>query len=45
MTWYLWRCWRLARGFRENGTYPVYDNFGTWKHIGFGYFWLVEKKR
>lgn len=44
MRWYRWRFGRLVRGYRENGTYPVYDNCGTWKHIAFGYFWLTEKR-
>lgn len=44
MVWYRWRFGRLAMGYRENGTWEVRDGWGTWKHVGFGLFWLARKR-
>lgn len=39
--WYLWRFWRVARSANRCNFYVV-DERGRWKHVRWGFCWLVE---
>lgn len=46
MRWYEWKKGRLAKGFGNSSRGVQYgDEDGTWRGIGFGYYWLIRRRQ